>query len=136
MRIVHLAPHLSAAGAFAPDVLALAHAQAQASEGRVKVLGAAPDARTSRVGELELRALAAEWPPRLGRSRALRHHLLGSPLELIHAHCLGERGLHYARLAALRHGAPLILSPLACSAWDQPSEPACVAPPSACCSIR
>ncbi len=111
MRIVHLAPHLSVAGAFAPDVLALAHAQAQASEGRVKVLAAAPDSRTSRVGELELRALASEWPRGLGRSRALRHHLLGSPLELLHAHCLGERGLHYARLAALRHGAPLILSP-------------------------
>lgn len=112
MRIVHLAPRLAtAAGPFAPEVLALAHAQAQASEGRVKVLAAAPDSRTSRVGELELRALASEWPRSLGRSRALRHHLLGSPLELIHAHCLGERGLHYARLAALRHGAPLIISP-------------------------
>ena len=112
MRIVHLAPHLTtAAGPLAPDVLALAHAQTQTSDSRVKVLAAAPQARSSRVEELELRTFAAGWPRRLGRSRALRHHLLGSPLELIHAHCLGERSLHYARLAALHHGAPLILSP-------------------------
>ena len=112
MRIVHIAPHLAAAtDPFAPEVQALAQAQAQTGEDRVQAVAVAPHARNFHLGELELRTFPAEPPRWLGRSRTLRHHLLASPLELLHAHCLGERGLHYARLAALRHSAPLILSP-------------------------
>ena len=112
MRIVHLAPHLpSSASAFDRDVLALAQSQALASEALVQVVAAGPTTRHIRYGEIELLALPAQWPRRIGHSRALRHHLLGTPVELLHAHCLGERSLHYARLAGQRHGAPLILSP-------------------------
>jgi glycosyltransferase involved in cell wall biosynthesis len=112
MRIVHLSPHLPTANsAFVPEVLALAQAQALASSAMVRVVAVGPAERHTRQGEIELRSLRATWPLRLGHSRALRHHLLGTPLELLHAHCLGERSLHYARLAALHHGAPLILSP-------------------------
>lgn len=112
MRIVHVAPRLTGPTVgFEPAVQALALAQAKASSGQVQVVAAAAEPTQTRIGDLELRALPADRPRWLGRSRALRHHLANCPLELIHAHCPGQRGLHYAHLAAQRHGAPLVVSP-------------------------
>jgi len=112
MRIVHVAPRLTGSAAdFAPAIRALALAQAKSSSGRVQVVAAAAEARQTRIGDLELRTLPADRPRWLGRSRALRQHLANCPFELVHAHCPGQRGLHYAYLAAQRHGAPLVVSP-------------------------
>jgi len=112
MRIVHVAPRLirSAAG-FAPAVLALALAQAKASSGNVQIVAAAAEASQTRTDDLELRTLPADRPRWLGRSHGLRQYLDNCPFEIVHAHCLGQRGFHYANLAAQRHGAPLVVSP-------------------------
>jgi glycosyltransferase involved in cell wall biosynthesis len=112
MRIVHVAPRLAGpAAGFNPAVQDLALAQAKASSGRVQIAATAAEPTRSRISDLELRALPGDWPRWLGGSRALRHHLANCPLELVHAHCPGERSLHYAHLAAQRHGAPLVISP-------------------------
>lgn len=111
MRIVHVAPHQHARAATRTSAAReLATAQAKANGGMVQLVAAAPEPRQLR-GELEERFFAPDRPHCLGRSRALRQHLLRSPLEVVHAHCLGERALHYARLAAERNGAPLVISP-------------------------
>ncbi|HLP08467.1 MAG TPA: glycosyltransferase [Opitutaceae bacterium] len=111
MRIVHVAPHQQARAATRLSVAReLATAQAKANGGMVQLVAAAPEPRQSR-SELEEHFFALDRPHCLGRSRALRQHLLRSPLEIVHAHCLGERALHYARLAAERNGAPLVISP-------------------------
>lgn len=111
MRIVHVASRLAAAAAFAPALQALAVAQAKANSGRVLVVAPAATSAQTRAGDAELRTFPGERPRWFGRSRALRQYLVNCPLELIHAHCPGERGLHYAHLAAQRHGAPLVVSP-------------------------
>jgi glycosyltransferase involved in cell wall biosynthesis len=112
MRIVHIAPRFTGPAAdFAPAVRALALAQAKSSSGQVQIVAAAAEVRQTRIGDLELRTLPADRPRWLGRSRALRQHLASCPFELVHAHCPGQRGLHYAYLAAQRHGAPLVVSP-------------------------
>lgn len=112
MRIVHIAPRLTGATAdFAPAVRVLALAQAKSSSGQVQIVAAAAEARQTRIDDLELRALPTDHPRWFGRSRALRRHLANCPLEILHAHCPGQRGLHYAHLAAQRHGAPLVISP-------------------------
>jgi glycosyltransferase involved in cell wall biosynthesis len=112
MRIVHVAPRLTGPAAdFAPAVRDLALAQAKASSGQVRLVAAASEARQVRIDDLELRALPAARLGAFGRSRALRQHLSDIPTEIIHAHCPGQRGLHYAHLAAQRHGAPLVVSP-------------------------
>ena len=112
MRIVHVAPRLTrSAPGFAPAVLALALAQAKASSGNVQIVAAAAEASQTRTDDLELRTLPAERPRWLGRSHGLRQYLDNCPFEIVHAHCLGQRGFHYAHLAAQRHGAPLVVSP-------------------------
>ncbi len=112
MRVVHVAPRRHRGeDPFEPAVVALARAQAKASGYPVQVAAAADEAQSVRLEDIELRAFASGSPRRLGRSRTLRHHLAKCPLELIHAHCPGQRGLHYAFVAAQRHGAPLVISP-------------------------
>lgn len=112
MRIVHVASRLAGSTTGAPSaVCELARAQARLSSGRVQVAAAGAEARRTSLDELELRTFPCDRPGCFGRSSALRHHLANCPLEIVHAHCLGERGLHYAHLAAQRHGAPLIVSP-------------------------
>ena len=112
MRIVHVAPRLAGHTAeLDPFVRELARAQAKATSGNVLVAAAANELRQTRTGDLELRTLPSDFPHWLGRSRALRQHLANCPLELVHAHCIGQRGLHYAHLAAQGQGAPLVVSP-------------------------
>ncbi|MFT3829584.1 MAG: glycosyltransferase [Opitutaceae bacterium] len=111
MRIVHVASRQHArAGTVPTAARALAAAQARANGGLVQLVGATIKPRATR-GEFEEHGFALQRPRCLGRSRALRQHLLNHPFEVVHAHCLGERALHYARLAAERHGAPLVISP-------------------------
>ena len=111
MRIVHVAPRLTGPAAdFAPAQRELALAQAKASSGKVQLVAAASEARQFRIDDLELRTLPAARPGVFGRSRALRQHLANCPAEIVHAHCPGQRGLHYAHLAAQQHGAPLVVS--------------------------
>ncbi len=112
MRIVHVASRLAGTATGAPSAVSeLARAQARLSSGRVQVAAAGAEARRTGLDELELRTFPCDRPGCFGRSAALRHHLANCPLEIVHAHCLGERGLHYAYLAAQRNGAPLIVSP-------------------------
>ncbi len=112
MRIVHVAPRLHGTTADIDcAVRGLAAAQAKASSGLVEVVAAARDPEQTQLGDLALRLLPTDRPRWLGCSRALRHHLANRPFELVHAHCPGQRSLHYAYLAAQRHGAPLVVSP-------------------------
>jgi glycosyltransferase involved in cell wall biosynthesis len=111
MRIVHVAPRLTGTAAdFTPALRELALAQAKSSSGKVQLVAAASVARQARIDDLELRTLPADRPRWLGRSHALRQYLADFPAEIVHAHCPGQRGLHYAHLAAQRHGAPLVVS--------------------------
>ncbi len=112
MRILHVAPRQTAR-TFPRDsvVQALAAAQARLNGGMVQLVAAAPVSSQRSEGELEERLFALDRPGWLGRARALRRHLLNRPTEVVHAHCIGQRALHYARLAAERHGAPLVISP-------------------------
>lgn len=112
MRVVHVAPRRPRTeGPFGTGILALARAQAALSRAPVRVVAAAENPQSARQDDLELKTFPTSVPAWLGCSRGLRHHLVNCPLELVHAHCPGQRGLHYAHLAAQRHGAPLVISP-------------------------
>ena len=112
MRIAHVVTSLDPEhGGPSVSVRALAVHQAATAGENVCLLTTAPTARQSRVGDLEIHELATEWPARLGRSRALSRLLHDLPLEVVHAHGLWQRPLHYAQAGARRHGALLVISP-------------------------
>lgn len=112
MRIVHVSPRLAGNSTeFPAPVRELAAAQAVFLPGAVQLVATAPRAGQGQVEGLELRRFPGNLPRLLGRSRALCRHLRTCPYEVVHAHCIGERSLHYALLAAQRHGAPLVVSP-------------------------
>src|SRR5438105_170441 len=62
-------------------------------------------------GNLLTRTFDREQPHTFCPSSALRDHLLKTNYEAVHHHGLWLRTLHYARRAAARSSAPLVISP-------------------------
>ncbi len=62
-------------------------------------------------GKLDTRIFVREWPQSFCPSEPLRHHLFTSGYEVVHHHGLWLRTLHYARRAAAKTSAPLVISP-------------------------
>ncbi|MFA6286218.1 MAG: glycosyltransferase [Opitutaceae bacterium] len=69
------------------------------------------DGAARTVGNLDTRNFPREWPRSLCPSEPLRRHLLAGGYEVVHHHGLWLRTLHYARLAAVKSSAPLVISP-------------------------
>jgi glycosyltransferase involved in cell wall biosynthesis len=72
---------------------------------------AAVGGETSERGRLRITQFRRGWPGRVCASRELRDAVLAHRADVVHHHALWLRPLHYARLAARRHGAPLVISP-------------------------
>jgi glycosyltransferase involved in cell wall biosynthesis len=62
-------------------------------------------------GNLTTRLFPREWPQSLSVSVPLRDHLCTERYEVMHHHGLWLRTLQYARQAAVRSAAPLVISP-------------------------
>jgi len=125
MRIAHVVTSLAPEhGGPSVSVRALARSQAAVAGENVLLLATAPAPHQSRDGELEIQELATEPPARLGHSPALARLLHDRPLEVVHAHGLWQRPLHYARAGARRHGALLVISPRGMlSRWARRQHP-------------
>jgi glycosyltransferase involved in cell wall biosynthesis len=92
-------------------VPSLARAQAQAGH-TVELLTTAPDAApTTTEGLLTLRTFARQWPAQFCPSAGLRDAVRESRAEIIHAHSLWLRPLHYAHQAARLNHARLVIAP-------------------------
>ncbi|MDF3056747.1 MAG: glycosyl transferase group 1 [Rariglobus sp.] len=120
MRITQIVASLeSRHGGPSRSVRGLAAGLAQAGD-TVELLSTAPDGDgTARVDDgLTTRIFSREWPQMISPSASLLEHLLGNDHDVVHHHGLWLRPLHYARRAAARRSAPLVISPRGMmSAW-------------------
>lgn len=66
--------------------------------------------QTNSAGE-KIKGFPRSFPDSMGRSRALRQHLLHCPTDIVHHHGLWHRTLHYAHKKALRDQVPLVIAP-------------------------
>jgi glycosyltransferase involved in cell wall biosynthesis len=112
MRLCHVVPSLEKRhGGPSVSVPSLARALAQAGH-TVEVLTTAPEAaRTTTEGQLTTRTFARQWPRGFCASAGLRDAVRESRAEVIHAHSLWLRPLHYAHQAARLNHAKLVISP-------------------------
>lgn len=79
-----------------------------------------PDPRETSTasGSLGTRIFPRQFPRKICASRPLGRFALQTPAEIVHHHGVWLRTLHYARLAAHKHRAPLVVSPRGMlSAW-------------------
>lgn len=80
---------------------------------QVGLLTTTPDATGSSLteGALTTRQFVREYPRSFAVSAPLRDHLDTAGYEIVHHHGLWLRTLHYARRAAVKNSAPLVISP-------------------------
>lgn len=111
MRIAHVIHSLSPDHG-GPSRTTRSLAQAQAAKGEaVELLTTGSGEHLLHDGAYAERTFPGGWPARLGISRGLRAHLADTRSDVVHAHGIWQRPLHYAHLAAVRHDAPLVISP-------------------------
>ncbi len=110
MRVALVVPDLDpSSGGPAENVPRLGAALARLGvEVELHTLGRVPPSDHER---LRFHGAPGAWPARVARSPALRRNLLAAPVDLVHAHCLWQRPLGYAALAARARGLPLVISP-------------------------
>lgn len=114
MRLCHIVPSLEDRhGGPSKSVRALANAQAVAGENVELLTTQAPGLRhpDCREDAPQVHIFPRETPLWLCRSRGLSHHLETGNYDCIHSHALWLLTLRYARAAAHRSGAPLVISP-------------------------
>ena len=122
MKVRHIVPSLEAQhGGPSKSVRALAAAAAAAGDS-VELLstdGQAPAGGWDRhESGLPIRVFRRDWPAAICRSAGLQRALQNGVADVIHHHGLWLRTLHYARRAARRSGAKLVISPRGMmSAW-------------------
>lgn len=111
MRVAHVLPDLGpAGGGVSRFVLRLAAAQVASSQG-VHVYAAGDDAGEAAGASCTWHNYPRLPPHRLGRSPALRVALRYADVDVMHAHALWMRPLHYATLASEHRKIPLVISP-------------------------
>lgn len=114
MRLAHIVPSLEDRhGGPSKSVRALANALAALGE-TVELLTTADPGQPEVRADRDLagsRSFPRDRPRWLTPSAPLRGHLLGTAFDVVHNHALWLRPLHYAREAAGRHDAPLVISP-------------------------
>jgi glycosyltransferase involved in cell wall biosynthesis len=114
MRLCHIVPSLEDRhGGPSKSVRALANAMA--NQGADTTLATTLEAGQTMLppGDdcAHVEVFPRDWPRFLCRSRGLRNYLRTQPHDVVHAHALWLLTLRYARDAATRHAAPLIISP-------------------------
>jgi glycosyltransferase involved in cell wall biosynthesis len=112
MKSCHIVPSLeSRHGGPSRSVLGLARTLAQRGD-KVELLTTepGPGSRESD-GNLEIRSFHRDWPRSFCPSAGLRRHLRTVEADIVHHHSIWLRTLHYARQAARRSGAALVVSP-------------------------
>ena len=112
MRVCHIVPSMDQrSGGPSVSVPALATALAEIGH-EVEVLTTAVEGGgRTQAGSLMVRRFPRDWPGRLCASAGLRAALRATTADVIHHHSLWLRPLHYAREAARRRSAPLVISP-------------------------
>lgn len=111
MRVSHVIHSLSPDhGGPSRTARALAQAQAAGND-RIELLATGPGEALVTAGNFAQRTFPGQWPYRLGRSHGLAEHLRGLHVDVLHSHGVWQRTLHYAHRAAIRHDAPLVVSP-------------------------
>jgi glycosyltransferase involved in cell wall biosynthesis len=113
MRIAQIVASLEARhGGPSRSVLGLAKGLA-ANGHEIEVLTTEPGPSQVQVlpPGLTVRRFPRDWPQALAPSKGLKAHLESQAFEVIHAHGLWLRPLHYAHGAARLAGAPLVISP-------------------------
>jgi glycosyltransferase involved in cell wall biosynthesis len=115
MRVCHIVPSLEERhGGPSKSVRALANAQAALGE-PVELLTTLEPGQTSLPAaaneSASVRVFPRQTPLWLCRSTGLAAHLLAHPGDVVHNHALWLLTLRYARDAARRHAAPLVISP-------------------------
>ncbi len=113
MKIAQIVASLeSRHGGPSRSVLGLSAALGEAGH-TVALLSTAPDHNQTvqNTGNLTTRMFPREWPRAFSMSAPLRGHLFAENYEVLHHHGLWLRTLHYARQAASRANAPLVISP-------------------------
>lgn len=111
MRIAHVVASLADRhGGPSRSVFSLAEAQANAGH-QVDLLTLAEAGHETVQGNLRIVSFPSSPPRRIASSAAMKRHWAEATYEVIHAHGLWLRPLHYAHMAARRLGAPLVLAP-------------------------
>lgn len=112
MRILHVVASLEARhGGPSRSVRQLALAQAELGHVvELATTGPVP-AEESPHPNLTIRTFGRRWPSAITRSPSLAAHLKQCSVEVIHAHGLWLRPLHYAHLTAGRQRIPLVIAP-------------------------
>lgn len=113
MKIAHVVPSLEDRhGGPSKSVRALAN-HLVSPDVQVDLLSTVEDAQTTATGDdrATLRNFPRVAPRWLCRSPELNHHLATHDHDLVHSHALWLLTLRYARTAARRTGAPLVISP-------------------------
>lgn len=114
MRLCHVVPSLEDRhGGPSKSVRALANAMASlgASTDLATTLEAGQSMLPPGQDQAHVAVFSRDWPQFLCRSRGLREYLRREPHDVVHAHALWLLTLRYARDAAARHHAPLVISP-------------------------
>ena len=121
MLIAHVVASLDARyGGPSRSVRRLAAAQAEAGH-TVDILCGGAEEAVEEHGQLTVRTFRLSPPAKVCRSPDLNQHLSHPAYEVIHAHGIWLRPLHYAHIWAKRHRIPFVLSPrgmMASWAWQ------------------
>lgn len=111
MRITQIVPSLEARhGGPSRSVRGLSEGLAGIGES-VSLLTTGPVEKFPRVPGLEIRTFSRQWPEMTARSYELEAYLRTDSQDIVHHHGLWQCTLGYARAAAARTGAPLVISP-------------------------
>jgi len=112
VKVCHIVPSLEARhGGPSKSALNLATALARGGS-EVELLATDPGPGWRRTdGRLEIRVFHRGWPRSICPSPGLRAFLDTARADVVHHHSIWLRTLHYARRAARRLGAPLVVSP-------------------------
>ncbi|MBA4137484.1 MAG: hypothetical protein C0518_09235 [Opitutus sp.] len=114
MRLCHIVPSLEERhGGPSKSVRALANATARSGIDTtlLTTLEAGQSMLPPENDAARIHVFPRDVPRWLCRSAGLQRHLATAAYEIVHAHALWLRTLHYAQQGARTHGAPLVVSP-------------------------
>lgn len=116
MKLCHVVPSLEDRhGGPSKSVRAIANAQARVESGHQVRLATTLEAGQAMIppgdDAATIHVFPRDWPRFLCRSRGLSQHLASLDHDIVHSHALWLLTLRYARTAAVKSSAPLVISP-------------------------